>query len=120
MGKKKSNDHLHDYIAEVNDRQFFRAYKSLIESDAFSSLTPGAQMLYIRMGLSSNGQREFTFPYSKYRKHYSKEGFNKAKNQLIEKGFISETRYRTAANIYKLEWEWKTFSTVYKTGKTSL
>lgn len=113
MGKsRKGNDFQRDYISQSHqDKHFFRVYASLINSQSFNDLTPAAQMLYIRMGIHSNGKIEFQYPKSEYTKYLSIAGFMKAKKQLLERGFITETKYMTAPAVYHLSYGWKASKT---------
>ena len=105
MGKKHS-DYQKQLISQPNDRHHFRAFKSALYHENFLRLTASAKMLYIYMGLASRGKTEFEFPKSKYDKILSKDGFLKAKRQLINEGFLEEERYRTKATIYRLSNKW--------------
>lgn len=105
MGKK-STDLQKGMICDRTDKHHFRFFSSLSENDGFIELTPTAQMLYLRMGLATKGKIEFTFPYSAYKRFMSKATFQTAKQQLIDGGFITETRYRCSKNRYRLSNEW--------------
>lgn len=104
--KRKSNDIQRGLICRTDDRHHFRLYESLADNEGFLNLTPAAQMLYLRMGLASKGKMEFQFPHSAYSKYMTNATFQKCKRQLIETGFITETRYRCSKNTYRLSNEW--------------
>ena len=120
MGKsRKGNDFQREYISQSHkDNHFFRVYSSLLDSQPFNDLTPAAQMLYIRMGIHSNGKTEFQYPKSEYMKYLSIGGFMKAKKQLLDHGFITETKYRTAPAIYRLHYGWKSTENILTVHKT--
>lgn len=111
MSKRKPIDAQRDYISKCSDRHFFRVYESLVYSEAFKQLTPSAKTLFFYMGLESRGNRQFEYPKSKYESVFSKDGFSKAKKQLIEKGFLREVKYKTAKNQYSFSDEWKRWKT---------
>ena len=104
--KRKRNDIQRGLICRLGDRHHFRLYESLADNEGFLNLTPAAQMLYLRMGLASKGKMEFQFPHSAYSKYMTNATFQKCKRQLIEAGFITETRYRCSKNTYRLSNEW--------------
>lgn len=109
MGRReKQPDRQQYFITQGKNKAFFRIYRDLFESEQFLKLSPKAQLLYIEFGLAAGQNAEFTFPLSAYRKRFSKDGFHKAKQQLIDAGFIAEVRrYKTHANVYKLSDAWK-------------
>lgn len=111
--KTKRVDYQKSKIAfDTREKHFFRIFKSSFYSDVFQSLSGNALKLYIGMGLCSNGNSEFTFPYSAYSKTMSKTSFSRAKKELLEKGFIEEVmHFQTRANIYKLSDIWKSQKT---------
>ncbi len=64
------------------------------------------------MLLESGGKREFTFPRSKYSKLAGHDVFQRAKDELIEKGFIRVKQNNAnlrKANIYEFSEAWKTY-----------
>lgn len=105
MGKK-TIDLQRGMICDRTDNHHFRFFSSLSDNPVFNDLTPTAQMLYLRMGLSTKGKLEFEFPYSRYKRYMSKATFQTAKQQLIDGGFITETKYRCSKNRYRLSNEW--------------
>ena len=106
MAKKKHEDFQLKFIRKSGGG-FFRVYKDLFYHPKFQELSPNAKMIFIAMGIASNGQREFTFPYSAYKGIVSKSCFIRAKEQLKAAGFIDEKHYRTIANRYFLSDRWK-------------
>ena len=106
MRGKKHEDYQIRYISK-GGKGFFRIYKDLFYDPKFKSLTPAAKMVFVAMGIASNGQRTFTFPYSAYKELMSKDGFLRAKEQLKKAGFLGEEHYRTVPNIYYFSDEWK-------------
>lgn len=115
MGKKTA-DLQRGMICDRADKHHFRFFSSLSDNDAFLKLTPTAQLLYLRMGLATKGKVEFEFPFSAYKKYMSKATFQTAKQQLIDGGFITETKYRCAKNRYRLSNEWLNNRKVPPTG----
>lgn len=90
-------------------RKFVRIYDSLYHSRAFQTMTPSARHVYIDMLLAAAGRESFQYPQSAYKKIVSPDTFHKAKQQLIEHGFITEERYAASRNTYYLSDKWKNF-----------
>ena len=106
--KRSKTDYQQRYICrDPHKSGFFRVYRDLFADSAFQSMTKNAQILYIAMGIESRGSVSFRFPHSAYRQFMSKDGFEKAKAQLVERGFITEKRYRTVPNEYAFSDRWK-------------
>jgi len=113
--KRPAADFQQKWIAQdPHHSNFFRVYSDLFHAPAFRSLTKNAQLLYIAMGLEAKGKTVFKFPFSAYSKLMSKRGFETAKQQLVDSGFITEKRYRTVPNEYSFcaDWKEKSISTV--------
>lgn len=105
--KSKKIDVQRGLICPRNDRHFGRFFSGVDDSEIFNSMTFAAQRLYISMILASNGKSECEFPHSRYKKFMSNDAFQKAKQQLIENGFIVETAYRCSKNRYRFSNEWQ-------------
>ena len=71
------------------------------------SLTASAQLLYLRMGIDSNGRLEFEYPHSAYAGWMSTSTFERAKLQLIKNGFLTEKRFKCSMNLYRFSDEWQ-------------
>ena len=74
------------------------------------SLTHLAFRVYCHMKLESTGKEVLTFPRSKYKGFCSAGGFNSAKQELIDAGFIEEIEnnaHRKIANVYRFSTSWK-------------
>ena len=71
--------------------QYIQLTRDLVESKEFCSLTYAAQILYIRMSEVACGNPSFRYSDADYKGRMSRDGFLKAKKQLIEKGFIYVT-----------------------------
>ena len=100
-----------------NTPHFTQLYDSLYDSDAFISLSPSAQRLYICMIRQYKGgaNDEFELPYSvwhdKYKLFGSSNTFKSAKKELIAAGFIEETfngQSTMNANRYRFSAAWYT------------
>ena len=103
----RKKDDQRSKICREGDNHHFRMVSSLLESNAYKSLTGTAKYLYVLMGIQSNGQNKFYYPESEAIKHMSKDAFHKAKKQLIENGFITALNYRTQKTEYSLSDKWK-------------
>ena len=63
------------------------------------------------MRIESAGNKSFKFPHAKYRSYMTKPTFQKAKQELIDKGFIDviqNNKNLRKANIYAFSDRWKT------------
>ena len=105
------------YQGEIGDKKFVPMYNSMLTNKNFISLSPLAKSIYIYMRLYSNGKMELDFPQRIYKNICSNGGFIKARNELVEKGFITyqyyesnqETttgNYNTKKIKYKFSDEW--------------
>lgn len=93
---------------KIYNDAFARVYRSLLKDTRFQKLTAVAQMCFICMLAESNGQSEFTFSRSAYKAYgISPTTFQRAKQQLIDNGFITADVYHTRRNIYRLSDGWK-------------
>jgi hypothetical protein len=98
----------------------------LLMSQAFSSCSNNARLLYIYMRAEQYGVNENQHPYKdntkfiftakQYRDKYNitsnAESFRIARDELIEKGFIKCTEDNShirKANVYQYSDEWKTY-----------
>lgn len=111
MGKKKTP--FKDWETKTSDgteKRYIRMGVTQMADKAIKDLTPSAFKVYCYMKLESAGKIEFIFPRSKYRDFLSAGGFNSAKKELIELGFIEEVennKHRCKANIYRFSTAWK-------------
>lgn len=92
------------------ERRYIRVGNSLMYSKVYQKLSNSAKVIYSYMLLESNGQRELEFSASSYEGFMSKNTFLKARNELIEQGFI-EIKQNNAnirkANVYAFSEAWK-------------
>lgn len=92
------------------EKRYFRLGASIMASEAMRSLSSSAFKIYCYMRIESAGKREFRFPHCKYRTFMSKPTFFKARDELVEKGFIEiikNNRNRRMANVYSFSEKWK-------------
>lgn len=93
------------------EKRYFRMGATLMASEQMRSLSSSAFKIYCYMRIESGGNRSFKFPHVKYRSYMSKPTFQKAKQELIDKGFIDVVRNNKnlrMANIYAFSERWKT------------
>ena len=93
------------------EKRYFRMGATLMASEQMRSLSPSAFKIYCYMRLESAGNRSFKFPHAKYRSYMSKPTFLKAKQELIDKGFIDvvqNNKNLRKSNIYAFSDRWKT------------
>ena len=92
------------------EKRYFRLGVSLMSSEVMRSLSPSAFKIYCYMRLESAGNKGFKFPHSKYCSYMTKPTFQKAKQELIDKGFIDivqNNKNLRKANIYAFSERWK-------------
>lgn len=90
-----------------NNVPFFCVYADLLKSEQFQSLTRSAQILYIDMGIASGSNYDdFIFPRREYKKRYSRDTFQRSKDQLIKGGFIKEKKCYKQESHYSLSSDW--------------
>ncbi|MDY5576137.1 MAG: hypothetical protein SPF70_01465 [Lachnospiraceae bacterium] len=92
------------------EKRYFRMGATLMASEQMRSLSPSAFKIYCYMRLESGGSRSFKFPHAKYRSYMSKPTFLKAKQELIDKGFIDvvqNNKNLRKSNIYAFSDRWK-------------
>lgn len=91
--------------------RFARVSNSLMLHHATKNLTPLAFRVYVYMILEAGGQRDFEFPRVKWRGFISNGGFQKAKNELCEKGYIEVIfcgKITKEPNVYRFSSKWWT------------
>lgn len=92
------------------EKRYIRIGNSLMLSKVYQMLSNSAKVIYSYMLLESGSNREFEFTASIYLKLMSRDTFFKARNELIEKGFI-EIKQNNAnirkANVYAFSEAWK-------------
>lgn len=94
-----------------DDGIFIRMSNSQLLHPAFNMISHSAVNVYMHMKLESKGHIEFEMPYSKYKKFISKQGFQDAKKELVNSGFIEiaqnnanlrkPNKYRFSSNWWK-------------------
>ena len=87
-----STDPLPAYAVDKpsNHDAFVRVSFSLLRNPSFKSLSANAQVLYIRMMAEAKGKWEFQFPQRCYHGIMARATFQRAKNELIDAGFIEQ------------------------------
>lgn len=96
----------------MSDPFYIRLGQSLLDHPAYCTMKPLSQVIYIQMVKQAKGKTAFEFPHSVYSKYCSNDGFNKAKVQLIERGFIeviTDNRFTGKENKYKFSSAWKEY-----------
>lgn len=92
------------------EKRYIRLGNSLMLDEAVTSLNHLAYRIYTYMLLESGGQPIFEFPYSKYKKFASKDGFQKALDELCAAGLL-EVAEKNAnlrkPNKYRFSIRWK-------------
>lgn len=120
MGKRKKNaQEITPFppwlIKKDRDGKFFEKYymrlgATVMWDDIFLDLSKPAMILFFYMVLECQGKKDFEFPYSKFRKIVSKQGFQNAIQDLIQHGFIeikeSGARLRKPT-VYTFSFAWQ-------------
>jgi len=92
------------------EKRYIRMGNSQMLHPAILALSHSAFRVYTYMKLESGGGMEFKFPKSKWKKFISPEGFQSAKKELCEKGFIevvaSNANLRKPS-VYRFSTAWK-------------
>lgn len=92
------------------EKRFVQLAGSQLESFRTKGLSGSAFKLYVYMLLESCGKKEFTFPHSTYKELMAKPTFEKAKQELINKGYI-EIKQNNAnlrkPNVYEFTHKWQ-------------
>lgn len=94
------------------EERYIRLGNSQLLHPAMLSLSDRATVVYIYMLLESGGNRQFTFPRSKAKQLMGNDTFQKAKAELIKKGFIKEKQNNAnlrKPNIYEFTEDWKRY-----------
>ncbi len=94
------------------ENRYIRLGNSQLLHPAMLNLSDKAFVIYVHMLLESGGKREFVFPMSKYKALAGKSNFQRAKSELIEKGFIRELQNNAnlrKPNIYEFSDAWKRY-----------
>ena len=96
----------------VDESFYIRLGASLLTHPAVLSLRPLTLQIYIYMVMEAKGHTAFTFPYRVYSKLCSRAGFQKAREELIKKGFIEivvDNRYKGEDTKYKFVTHWREY-----------
>ena len=95
------------------ERRFIQIGGTLLSSEAYQRLSANAARIYFHMMFESGGKIEFEMPFGKYKKIMWRDAFQRAKNELIEAGFIelSESGANLRKpNVYRFSKKWKNTS----------
>lgn len=94
------------------EKRYFRLGATIMASEAMLSLSSSAFRVYCHMRLESGGKKSFRFPFNKYKIFMTRPTFVKARDELIEKGFVETVQNNKnlrKANIYCFSEKWKQF-----------
>lgn len=92
------------------EQRYTRLGNSQMLHPALQNLNHLAYRIYTYMLLESGGKPEFEFPYSRYKKFASKDGFQKALIELAEAGLIeivAKNANLRKPNRYRFSTRWK-------------
>ena len=95
------------------EKRYIRLGNTLLLHPAVKGLSDKAFRIYVHMLLESGGDRTFIFPRTKYKEFSGNTTFQRAKSELIEKGFIREKQNNKnlrKPNEYEFLEEWKKYT----------
>lgn len=98
--------------ADGIEERYFRMGASFMASEAVRGLSGNAFKILCFMKIESGGRREFQFPFRKYKAYMAKSTFFRARDELIQKGFLEIVqcnRNLRQANVYSFSEQWKAF-----------
>ena len=108
-GKAKSkSDELKKRLTRYPTKQipFARIFSDQFHCDEFLALSRSARLLYVDFLLASGGTTDFfTFPRRDH-KHIPPQSFVRAKNELIQGGFLKEKTYYKQESEYQISSDW--------------
>lgn len=113
MSRKRKTPALSPWLSEKADgcdRRFIQVGNSLLLSDTFQALKPGARQLYLCMAMEAGGRRDFLFPQTAARKYgFAPRSFWSYVRELEEHGFILCRSMRSVRkpNEYRFSFVWK-------------
>jgi len=110
MSRKKAP--FKQYEGRKQNDKHIRLTADMMLNEKYLGLSDSAKTVYTYMKLYSCGNTIFEYPGSLALKYTSKSTFLRAKNELIEKGFIDyeeNNRFAKIKNKYRLcnGWAWK-------------
>lgn len=108
MSRKKAP--FKDYEGSKQNDKHIRKTENMMLSDNYLKLSNSAKVVYDYMKLWACGDLEFQYAKSLAEKYMNGKTFLKAKDELIEKGFIeyvSGNRFAHIPNTYKFSSKWK-------------
>ena len=94
------------------EQRYIRLGNSQLMHPATLSLSDRAFCIYTYMLLESGGKMQFEFPRSKVKMLCGNRAFQKARSELIEKGFIKEKQNNAnlrKPNVYEFSDAWKIY-----------
>lgn len=113
MSNKKANKTpFKDYERVSNRGGYEVGYIRIlsIQLECMNELSASAFRLYIMMKSYAKGDTEFNYPYRIHKNLFSKQTFIKARQELIDKGYIepfaSHKTMRTE-NVYRFSGKWR-------------
>ena len=92
------------------EKRYFRLGATIMASEVMRSLSPSAFKVYCYMRIEAAGKKNFTFPHAKYKSYMSKPTFQKARDELVEHGFIDvvqNNKNLRKSNVYCFSERWK-------------
>lgn len=94
------------------EKRYIRIGNTQLLHPAMLGLSDKAQVIYFHMLMEAGGNKEFTFPRSKYHRIAGNTAFQNAKEELIRAGFIKVKQNNAnlrKPNIYEFCSDWTRF-----------
>ena len=113
MSRKKDNFvPFPEYFTLTNgkEKRFIRKGASMMRSKQYIELSATAKVIFDYMALEAGREKHFIFPYSACEEQMSKNTFFRARNELIEAGFITVVENNAnlrKPNVYSFSSKWK-------------
>ena len=108
MSRKKAP--FHSYEGRKSKDKHIRLTEDMMLNPNYLKLSSSAKEVYSYMKLWACGEIEFNYAISLALKYTSRNTFIKAKNELLEKGFIelvSGNKFAHIPNRYKFSTNWQ-------------
>ena len=122
MPRKKTDPTICPWLTAKPDnkeKRFVQLGNTLLLSEPFQDLCPGARLLYLSMCMESAGRRCFTFPQSAAKKYgIPSTSLRRYIEELIEQGFLTRSSGKNlrVANQYGFSLSWKLHPAPHKRG----
>lgn len=108
MGRKKAP--FKNYEGKKSNDKHIRLTADMMTNQKFLDLSNSSKVLYMYMKLWALGNEEFEYAETLSNKYMSKATFYKARDELIDSGFIkiiATNKFAHIPNKYKFSFNWR-------------